>query len=117
MAGISGHQQAPCGAVSASSVAIGLKHRCSLADKEQARESRAAIRHYAAELAKSFNDDFGHISCMDLIGMDLTDPDEYQKFLVSGIWKEKRAKYVEFVVEKLYEFENRAGVGTLPKGE
>jgi hypothetical protein len=103
--------------VSASSVAIGLRHRCSLADKGKAKESRAAIRHYAAELVKSFNDSFGHISCEDLIGMDLTDPGQYQKFLVSEIWKEKCAKYVEFAVEKLYEFEDRAGTGQLPQRE
>ena len=55
MAGISGQQQAPCGVVSASSVSLGLRHRCSLSDKEKAKESRATIRHYAAELVKSFN--------------------------------------------------------------
>ncbi len=106
MSGISGHQQAPCGAVSASSVSLGLRHRCSLADKEKAKESRAAIRHQAAELVKSFRDRFGHINCMDLIGIDLSEPSQYQKYLASGIWKEKCAKYVEFAVEKLYEFEN-----------
>jgi C_GCAxxG_C_C family probable redox protein len=115
MGGISGQQQAPCGAVSASSVCLGLRHRCSLADKEKAKESRAAIRLYAAGLVKGFRDTFGHINCMDLIGMDFSKPGQYQKFLVSGIWKEKCVKYLEFAVEKLYEFEARSEVGKLPQ--
>jgi C_GCAxxG_C_C family probable redox protein len=114
MAGISGQQQAPCGVLSASLVSLGLRHRCSLSDKEKAKESRATIRHYAAELVKRFNDRFGSINCMDLIGMDLTDPAQYREFSASGIWKEKCAKYVEFVVDKLYEFEERPAASKFP---
>ncbi|MBI4962891.1 MAG: C_GCAxxG_C_C family protein [Desulfomonile tiedjei] len=117
MGGISGQQQAPCGAVSASSVSLGLRHRCSLADKEKAKQSRAVIRYYAAALVKSFRERFGNINCMDLVGMDFSEPGQYQKFLASGIWKEKCAKYVEFAVEKLYEFEERSGVGHVPQGK
>jgi hypothetical protein len=41
--------------------------------------------------------------------MDFSKPGEYRKFLDSGIWKDKCIKYVEFMVEKLYGFEeNRA---------
>ena len=117
MAGISGQQQAPCGAVSASTVSLGMRHRCSLADKKKAKESRAAIRLYATEFVKSFRERFGSINFVDLIGMDLTKPDQYREFLVSGIWKEKCAKYVEFAVEKLYEFEDRLGAGELQHSE
>lgn len=108
MGGISGYQQAPCGAVSAASVCLGLRHRRSLADKE-AKQSRNVIRYYAAELVKSFRHSFGHINCLDLVGMDFSRPGQYQEFLASGIWKDKCAKYVEFAVEKLYEFEARSG--------
>jgi C_GCAxxG_C_C family probable redox protein len=107
MGGISGRQQAPCGAVSASLVSLGLRHRCSLADKERAKQSRAAVRQYAAEFVKSFNDSFGDINCKSLLGIDFSEPGEYQRFVASGVWKEKCARYVEFAVEKLYEFEER----------
>jgi C_GCAxxG_C_C family probable redox protein len=109
MGGVSGHQQAPCGAITAASVSLGLRYRCSLADKEKAKQSRNAIRYYAAKFVKSFRDSFGHINCLDLVGMDFSQPGRYQEFLSSGIWKEKCAKYVEFAVEKLYEFEERSG--------
>jgi hypothetical protein len=37
-------------------------------------------------------------------------PGEYQRFLESGIWKDKCTKYVEFMIEKLYELENDKGL-------
>ena len=42
--------------------------------------------------------------------MDFSKPDEYQKFLKSGIWKDKCGKYVEFMIEKLYELEDDRGL-------
>jgi len=54
MVGISGEQQAPCGAVSASAVSLGLRHRCSFADKEKVKQARNAARHYAGKLVRDF---------------------------------------------------------------
>jgi hypothetical protein len=42
--------------------------------------------------------------------MDFSKPGEYQKFLESGIWKDKCEKYVEFMIEKLYELEDDKGL-------
>jgi C_GCAxxG_C_C family probable redox protein len=106
MGGISGQQQAPCGALSASAVCLGLRHRCSLEDKDQAKQCRSTIRRYASDLVRSFNDKFGDISCGDLLGIDFSKPGEYQRFRDSGIWKEKCEKYIQFIIEKLYEFED-----------
>ncbi len=38
----------------------------------------------------------------------------YQKFQESGIWKDKCYKYIEYVVEKLYELDD--GKGKDPAG-
>jgi len=46
--GIASHQQAPCGAVSSSAVCLGLRHRCSLAEKEKAQEARLRARQDAS---------------------------------------------------------------------
>ena len=105
MAGISGEQQAPCGAVSASVISIGLRHRCSFADKEKVKQARNAVRHYAGKLVRDFTKQFGDITCCGLLGLDFSKPGEYQKFLESGVWKEKCEKYVQYTIEKLYEFE------------
>jgi C_GCAxxG_C_C family probable redox protein len=68
--GIAGQQCAPCGAVSASAVCLGLLHRCSLADKQKAKQSRLDARQDASELVKDFTEKFGTIVCRDLIGLD-----------------------------------------------
>ena len=110
MGGIGGVQNAPCGVVSASAVCIGLRHRCSLSDKEQAKQARHAIRTFSAKIVTEFNQYFGDITCRGLIKMDFSKPGEYQKFLESGIWKDKCEKYVAFMIDKLYELETNSGL-------
>jgi len=105
--GIGGQQQAPCGAVSASAVCLGLRHRCSLADKDRANEARLAARREASEVVRSFAQEFGSIICRDLLGLDLSNPEERRQFAESGIWREKCDKYVQFVIGKLYELDER----------
>ena len=114
MGGISGQQQAPCGAVSASAVCLGLRHRCSLSDREKAKASRTVIRYNANRLVRDFQDRFGNITCAGLLGIDFSKPGGYQVFRESGAWKEKCDRYVEFIIEKLYELED--GTGTEEAG-
>ena len=105
--GISGYQQAPCGAVSASALYLGLRHRCSLADKEQAKQARNTIRLQAGKLVGDFTKQFGDITCRGLLGLDFNIPGEYQKFRESGKTKDTCEKYVLYVIEKLYSFEQK----------
>jgi len=105
--GIAGQQQAPCGAVSASAVCLGLRHRCSLADKEKAEQARQKARQDASEVVRSFTDKFGTIVCRDLLGFDFSDTEAARRFRESGIWKEKCDKYVQFTIEKLFELEQK----------
>jgi hypothetical protein len=109
MGGISGEQQAPCGGVSASAISLGLRHRCSLADKEKAEQARNTVRHYSGKLVRDFTKQFGDITCRGLLGIDFSKPGEYQKFLESGVWKDKCEKYIQYIIEKLYAFEDEKG--------
>jgi hypothetical protein len=59
------------------------------------------------ETVREFNRHFGNITCRGLIGMDFSKPGEYQKFLNSGVWRDKCEKYVEFIIERLYEIEDQ----------
>ena len=110
LGGIGGFQNAPCGVVSASALCLGLRHRCSLSDKEKTKQARHAIRALSAKIVTEFNQHFGDINCLGLIKMDFSKPGEYQKFLESGIWKDKCVKYVEFMIDKLYELETDRGL-------
>ncbi len=108
--GISGRQQAPCGVVSASALCLGLRHRCSLADKEKAKRARDTVRYQAGKLVDDFTQQFGDISCRNLLGLDFKIPGVYQKFLESGKPKDTCEKYVLFVIEKLYALEGETDV-------
>jgi len=111
MGGIGGEQQAPCGAVSASAVSLGLRHRCSLADKEKVKQARNTVRRYSGKLVRDFTRQFGDITCRGLLGIDFSKPGEYQKFLESGVGKDTCEKYVQYVIEKLYQFEDEKDAG------
>jgi hypothetical protein len=111
--GISGHQLAPCGAVSVSALCLGLIHRCSLSDKEMAKQARNTIRLQAGKLVGDFTEQFGDITCRGLLGLDFNIPGEYQKFRESGKTKDTCEKFVLYVIEKLYAFERSSGQGQL----
>lgn len=105
--GIAGQQQAPCGAVSASALALGLRHRCSTADKEKAEQARNAACADAAELVRSFEDKFGSITCFGLLGVDLSSEAAMKQARDSGLFEGKCYNYVQFAIEKLYEIEEK----------
>jgi C_GCAxxG_C_C family probable redox protein len=107
LGGIAGQQQAPCGVVSSSAVFLGLRHRCSLQYKEQAKLARTKTRAFAQELVKDFEKEFGTITCRDMIGFNTSDPEENKKFRESNLGREKCYKAMEFAIDKLYEFEDR----------
>jgi hypothetical protein len=111
MGGISGNQMAPCGSISAAAVCIGLKHRCSLSDNAKAKANRTAARHYAGKLVQDFTRDFGDITCRGLLKLDFTKPGAYQQFRESGVWKDTCEKYMEYIIDKLYDFEDKQGEG------
>jgi glutaredoxin 3 len=113
--GIAGQQSAPCGAVSASTVCVGLRHRWPLADKQRAKQERLDAREDASQLVRSFIERFGTITCRDLIGIDFSNPAAYRTFQESGVSKDKCDKYVEFVIEKLYELDEKRSIAQAPQ--
>jgi C_GCAxxG_C_C family probable redox protein len=113
--GIAGQQQAPCGAISASAVCLGLHYRCPPADKQKAKQSRLDARQDANKLVAAFTEKFGSITCRDLIGLDFSKPEEYRRFQESDISKEKCDKFVQFVIEKLYEFDEKRSSVKIPE--
>ena len=96
--------------VSASAVCLGLRHRSPLSDKEKSKQARHAIRAFSARIVSEFNQHFGDITCQGLIKMDFSKPGVYKQFQDSGIWKDKCEKYVGFMIDKLYEFEDDRGL-------
>lgn len=107
MGGIAGQQAAPCGAISAATVFLGLKYRCEIADEKKAKDARNKSRAESHELIKRFTDTYGDITCDGLLGVDLSNKEEAKRFRKSGGFKEKCDKYVSFVLAQLYDFEEK----------
>ena len=101
--GIAGQQKAPCGAVSATAVCLGLRHRCPISDKERANEARETARGDARLFVSRFLDEFGSIACGELLGIDFSSPEGYRKFRDSEMWRDKCDNYVKFAIRQLYE--------------
>ena len=111
--GIGGQQQAPCGAISAAAICLGLHYRSH--DKQKAKQARLDARLDAHELIKGFTEKFGSIICSELVEIDFSVPGGYQQFLESGIWREKCDNYVQFVIEKLYEIDANRKTAKMPE--
>ena len=101
--GIAGQQQAPCGAVSAGAICLGLLHRRPPEEKAAVKQARLDAREDASNMVKSFTERFGAIACRDLVGFDFSTPEGYRQFQESGVWQEKCDKYVQFVIENIYQ--------------
>jgi glutaredoxin 3 len=107
MGGFSNQQEAPCGALSATVVCLGLLHRAPLSDKKRTKQARHKARQDADELVRCFKADFGNLSCRQLVGVDFSQPGEYQRFQESGRSNDTCMRYVQFVIERFYGFDER----------
>jgi len=105
--GIAGKQQASCGAVTASAVYLGLRHRLSLSDKAAVIKAKGIIEREAAGLVTDFIRRFGSPTCFDLVKMDLSDPEIRKRYVDLNITKETCDRFVSFVIEKIYELEEK----------
>ena len=107
--GIAGQQQATCGAVSSAAVCLGLRHRCSLADKEKVLQAKKGAFDDAAELVRSFIEKYGALTCIGLVEVDLSDEATAKKAIEAGILK-KCDDQIQWVIEKLYELDERRSI-------
>ncbi len=105
--GIAGQQQCPCGSVSASTIALGFRYRCSAKDRGKAEKAREAASKDAAELVMSFQEKFGAVTCIGLLGVDFTNEEAMKKAIERDLFKDKCHNYVQFAIEKLYELESK----------
>jgi C_GCAxxG_C_C family probable redox protein len=105
--GIAGQQQATCGAVAAGAISLGLKNRKSPTDKEKVEKAQKIANEDAAELVKSFIEKFRAVTCIGLTGVDFSDEKAMKQAIDSGLFEEKCYKQAQFVIEKLYELDNK----------
>jgi len=103
--GLAGIQAGPCGAISATAVCLGLRHRCPPGDGVRAEQEDAAMERETQELVNSFREKFGAISCRELTGVDLSLPGALEAARGSDLFTRICPGYVKYAVAKLYEIE------------
>jgi hypothetical protein len=62
----------------------------------------------------SFIEKFGEISCIGLTGLDLSDEKARERAREMRVFEDKCEKYVPFVIEKLYELEEKRNAERKP---
>ena len=87
-----------CGAVSGALMVLGLKNGHYIQGDVKGKEQ-------AYKLAKEFTDRFreqqGNIVCKELLGYDLSNPDDYKLLADKGIFKTECPKFIECAIEVL----------------
>ncbi len=105
--GIAGQQRATCGAAAAAAVYLGLRHRMPLTDKEAVARERKIIEKEANGLATEFIQKFGSTICLELVKLDFSKPENWKKYEEENITAITCDLFVKFVLEKLYEIEEK----------
>jgi len=88
-----------CGALTGGIMAIGIKY----GTNEPFLEKRLKAYELAQKLYKRFERQHGSVLCRELIGYDLSNPEELEKARESKVFEEKCVNFVRDVVETLVE--------------
>jgi len=90
-----------CGALSGGIMAIGIKY----GTNEPSVEKRLRAYELAKEFYRRFEKQHGSVSCRELIGYDLSNPEELDKARKERVFEEKCVNFVRKAVEILAEFD------------
>lgn len=92
-----------CGALTGGFMVIGLKHGKVLADGNRYGPNTETTYRLVAELAEKFKQRNGSIICRELIGYDLSDPQQRAHVVELGLFKTLCGKCIQDAVELLEE--------------
>jgi C_GCAxxG_C_C family probable redox protein len=93
-----------CGALSGAGMALGLLAAQRIHEHHAAKRT---ARLLLAEAVDAFQQEFHHITCRDLIELDIRQPEQHQQFINSGIWRDRCMCQIEFVVSYLAPLADR----------
>ncbi len=95
-----GREGEVCGALSGAVMRLGLKFG---RDVPGFTEDGRRPHWYATELIKSFQALHGDLRCRDLLGLDLTDPEDYRKYSERKLWATKCRDLITSATKQAYE--------------
>ncbi len=89
-----------CGALSGAVMGLGLKFG---RDVPGLRTDGRNPHWYATELLKGFQALHGHLRCRDLLGLDVTDPEDYRIYSERNLWATICRDLITLATELAYE--------------
>lgn len=92
-----------CGALTGAFMVIGLKYGRVVTDGNRYSTETETTYQLVAELAKKFEQRNGSIYCRELIGCDLSDPEQRAKVIKAGLFTTTCSKCIRDAVELLEE--------------
>jgi C_GCAxxG_C_C family probable redox protein len=95
-----GREGEVCGALSGAVMGLGLKF-----GREVSGFTVDGRRPYwyATELTKGFRGLHGDLRCRDLLGLDLTDPEDYRKYSERNMWRTRCRDLIASATELAYD--------------
>jgi len=100
-----GREGEVCGALSGAVMGLGLKFG---RDVPGFTVDGRRPYWYATELAKGFKELHGHLRCRDLLGLDLTDPEDYRNYSKRSLWGTKCRGLITSATELAYDLLEKA---------
>jgi len=88
-----------CGALAGGVMAIGIKY----GPNDTSAKKRLKTYEVAQDFYKKFEKRHGSVLCRELIGYDLSDPDDLEKAREAKVFDKKCAKLVQTAIELLVE--------------
>jgi C_GCAxxG_C_C family probable redox protein len=88
-----------CGALAGGIMAVGIKY----GTNEPSLEQRLKAYEVAQQLYKKFEKHHGSVYCRELIGYNLSNPEELEKARKANVLKEKCPRFVRKTVDTLIE--------------
>jgi len=92
-----------CGALTGAFMVIGLKHGKVITDGSKYGSNTETTYRLVAEISRRFKERNGSIHCRDLIGHDLSIPEEREKVVQKGLFSTTCSKCIRDAVELLEE--------------
>lgn len=97
-----------CGALTGAFMVIGLRHGKVVTDGSRYGSNTETSYRLVAEIASRFKERNGSIYCRDLIGRDLSDPDQRAEVVRLGLFTTTCGKCIKDAVELLEQQETEA---------
>ena len=88
-----------CGALSGGIMGLSLKFGRMKLDEENSRRPY----WFAAELALRFEERLGHVRCGDLLGLDLSQAEDYKIYHKNNMWETTCREIIKTITELAYD--------------